>query len=143
MYKEKSTNELFNEITKSKEINLFLENNKAALSHPSAATYLSDLLQKKHMDKSALIQRSGLDRVYVYQILSGKKASPSRSKLLALALALQLTLDETQHLLKYGHVSELYPRNRADSILIYAINNKLSVIETNTRLAELNLFLLE
>ena len=29
MYKEKSTNELFNEITKSKEINLFLENNKA------------------------------------------------------------------------------------------------------------------
>ena len=118
---EKSTHELFNEIEKSNEINLFLEKNKTDLSCPSVADYLTTLLQQKNINKSTLIQASGLDRVYVYQILSGRKTAPSRSKLIALALSMHLTLDETQHLLKYGHANELYPRNRKDSILIYAI----------------------
>ena len=138
MTEEKSTNELFSEIKKSNELKLFLQKNSNILNYPSIAEYFQTLLQQKKMDKSELIQKSGLDRVYVYQILSGKKTSPSRKKLLGLALTLKLTLDETQHLLKYGQTNELYPRNREDSLLIYSINNHLSVVNTNELLAELS-----
>jgi len=138
MVEEKSTNELFSEIKKSNELKLFLQKNSNILRHPSIAEYFQTLLQQKKMDKAELIQKSGLDRVYVYQILSGKKTSPSRKKLIGLALTLKLTLDETQHLLKYGQTNELYPRNREDSLLIYSINNHLSVVNTNELLAELS-----
>ena len=79
MQKEKSTSELLNEITKSDEINLFLQKNEPSLSHPSVASCLAGFLRQKQLSKAVLADRSGLDRVYVYQILAGRK-SPSRRK---------------------------------------------------------------
>ena len=138
MQKEKSTGELLNEIAKSDEINLFLQKNEPSLSYPSVASCLAGFLRQKQLSKAVLADRSGLDRVYVYQILAGRK-SPSRRKLAALALALHLTLDETQHLLQYGQTNALYPRSREDSILIYALQHQLSVIDTNDLLYDAGL----
>jgi Helix-turn-helix. len=135
---EKSTSELFSEIKNSNELNSFLAKNATDLQHPTIANYLESLLKEKNMDKSTLIEKSGFDRVYIYQILSGKKTAPSRKKLIGLALTLKLTLDETQHLLKYGQENILYPRDREDCILIYAINEHKSVDETNSLLYDLD-----
>lgn len=135
---EKSTDELFSEIKESNELRSFLAKNAANIQYPTIANYLESLLKEKQMDKSTLINKSGLDRVYIYQILSGKKTAPSRKKLIGLALTLELTLDETQHLLKYGHENILYPRDPEDSILIYAINKHKSVDETNRLLYDLD-----
>ena len=137
--KEKNTGELFSEIQQTEEIHSYLKDNKKSLHYPTIAEFLNKVLQDKGMTKKELIEESNLDRVYVYQILSGVKTAPSRAKLLSLAIALKLSLDETQHLLKYGKVPELYPRDSTDSVIIYAIKQQLSLHDTNELLNELGL----
>jgi len=42
---------------------------------------------------------------------------------------MKLNLLNTQRLLKAGHVNELYPRNERDAILLFAINNSMTIAE--------------
>ncbi len=66
----------------------------------------------------------------MYHVLSGER-KPSRARLLAMALAMRLTLDETQYLLQYAGFSRLYVREPWDSIIIHALNHQKSVADTN------------
>jgi hypothetical protein len=50
---------------------------------------------------------------------------------------MHLNLEETQRLLKIGGGSALYPRNKRDSVIIYAINNAYSVLDCDEILYEL------
>lgn len=50
---------------------------------------------------------------------------------------MKLTTDETQRLLYYANAGILYVRNSLDSVILYALENKLSVIETNHLLDKL------
>ena len=70
------------------------------------------------------------------------KNNPDRKMLLAIAIALNFSVDETQHLLKYAKEPELYPRNTFDSTIIYALERGCSIIETNILLENLNCDLL-
>ena len=76
-------------------------------------------------------KQSGLTREYAYHIFSGDRKNPSRPKVLALGLAMQLNLDEIQYLLKYAKQNPLYPRNPWDSVVIFAVERHLGVLETN------------
>ena len=49
---------------------------------------------------------------------------------------MQLSIDETNHLLNYAEHSSLYPRNPWDTIIMYALQRHLSVIETNILLTD-------
>lgn len=77
-----------------------------------------------------------MDAGYVYHIFAGRK-NPARNKILALAIAMKLSLDEVQHLLYYAKAEKLYVRNSWDSVIIHAIENNLSVLETNLLLDKL------
>lgn len=68
--------------------------------------------------------------MYAYQILSGIR-TPSRDKLIQLALGMNLELEEVQSVLKYSGNAPLYAHNRRDSIIIFAINKKTTVIDLN------------
>ncbi len=70
------------------------------------------------------------------------RKNPSRNKLLALAVAMKLNIEECQKLLKFGGVNELYPRNRRDAIIIFALTKKLSIFELNELLFDLDEFIL-
>ena len=96
----------------------------------STGTYLKKLLKEKDVTPSEVIKRSRIERTYCYQIFNGRK-KPGRDKLLAISLALSLTLEETQRLLGIAKEGVLYVKSRRDSIIIYAINNKMSVLDTN------------
>lgn len=139
---KKTTVELLHEITTSSTITTFLKNNSVEMVLPSLSDYLNQLLQKKKLSKAYLAKNSGLDKHYVYHILAGLK-NPSRVKVLAIALTLQLTLDETQRILKYASANELYIRDKWDSIIIYALNHELSVLETNELLDEFHIEILK
>ena len=65
-----------------------------------------------------------------------RKKIPARAKVLALALSMQLNEDETNHLLWHSCHNALYPRNKWDSIIIYALKKHLNVIDTNLLLAQ-------
>jgi len=92
--------------------------------------YLFSLLEKKQLEKSEIIRRSNLDRVYGYQIFSGLK-TPSRDKVLALALGMDLSLEETQDILRIANHPQLYVKKHRDSIIIFGLHKQLGVLKTN------------
>lgn len=132
----KSTGELFTELKEEKNLRDWRTNNSAEFVDP-LSEYLEKLLADKNLSKQEIIERSGLNREYVYHIFSGKKKNPSRPKILALAIAMGLNLDEVQYLLRYARHGVLYPRNQWDAVIISAVEQKLSVIQTNELLNNL------
>ena len=92
--------------------------------------HIEELLQAKEMQASQLIQDAQLQRTYGYQILNGTK-NPGRDKVLAICLALTLSLEESQRALTLAKEGVLYPKNRRDAVIIFAINKGFSVQETN------------
>ena len=109
------------------------------MNPPALPTHLMTLLREKNLTKADLARRSGLERTYVYHILSGDKR-PSREKLLALAL--HLSVEEAQRLLKYAGKSTLYARRPFDCAVIYALTHAWSVPAANELLSQLRLNLL-
>ena len=96
-----------------------------------------ELIEKKGLKKAQVIEKANLQKTYAYEVLNGRKRNPSRDILLRLAFAMGLDLEETQTLLKHSRMPQLYTRNGRDSIIIYAINNKKSLIDCNVLLDEM------
>lgn len=119
------------------ELQNFTENTEAAGFKLNFHEYLADLIQTFPLSVSELIRKSGIQRNYAYQIINGVKR-PGRDKVLALCLALNLPLEETQRALTIAEENVLYPKNKRDSIIIFCINQEKSVQETNDLLYELN-----
>lgn len=92
--------------------------------------YLEDIRLEKGIKKGSWIEQADISRSYAYQILNGTK-SPSRDNILKLCISGQFSIDETNKALTLGGVNKLYSKDRRDSLLIFAINKKLSVIDTN------------
>ena len=126
----KNTGDLFAELKVEKNVGNYLERNQTEFAVP-LNEYLSKLLIEKSLIKSEVIKQSGLTGEYAYHIFSGNRKNPSRPKVLALGLAMQLNLDEIQYLLKYAKQNPLYPRNPWDSVVIFAVERHLGVLETN------------
>ncbi|MEA4896787.1 MAG: hypothetical protein VB067_11785 [Christensenellaceae bacterium] len=67
---------------------------------------------------------------YVYKVFAGKRKA-SRDILLAIALGMGLTLAEAQLLLRIAQTAQLDPRNRRDSVIIYALDRALTAEKAN------------
>ena len=87
----KDTNELEHELAAAKSLEAYFEANVAELREETLAEHLARLLAEKHLEKADVIARSGLAELYAYHIFAGRKPHPSKPKVLALALAMQLT----------------------------------------------------
>lgn len=128
--KEKSTDELMNEIKQTREIDSFLNNNDSELLTEPLHVVLNKLLEENGLKKAKVVARSGLNRVYCYQIFLGKR-NPSRDKLIAICFGFQFDLKNTDTLLKIAGFSPLYARNKRDAVIIFAINSKKSIFGVN------------
>lgn len=132
----KSTGELFTELKDKKNLQDWRKDNREEFVLP-LNEYLIKLLKEKNLERAAVIEQSGLNREYAYHIFSGKRKNPSRPKILALSIAMGLNLDEIQYLLRYAQHGVLYPRNPWDAVIISAIEQKLTVMQTNELLNRL------
>ncbi len=139
--KEKTTDELLNEIKNTHEIEKFIENNADEFQSEPLYVILNNILKEKGLKKSETVARSGLNRIYGYQIFSGKRL-PSRDKLIALCFGFQLGLEQTNRLLKSGGFAELYAKNKRDSIIIFGINSGKSIFAVDEILFENGLTIL-
>lgn len=143
MYKD--TNQLFSEassLVNIEEVNNFYADNEENMFIPDPINYLLDIMANKNISKAELIKKSGLDRTYAYHILS-KEKKLTRDKLIILAIAANLSLDETMNFLKYARQNPLYIKDKRDGLIIFAINNNFSVIDTNHLLSDNNFKLLK
>lgn len=132
---EKDTDKLFDELKIERDIENFLVQNENEFKTP-LHEYLTKLLQEKNLNKSDVVKKINPDDKHVYHIFSGK-GNPSREKLLEIARAMELNLNETQYLLRYAGFGILYPRDTWDAVIISAIEKNLSIVETNIILEQL------
>lgn len=132
---EKDTDKLFEELKIQPDVENFLAQNENEFKTP-LHEYLTKILQDKNLRKSDIVKKINPDDKHIYHIFSGKD-KPSRKKLLAIARAMELNLAETQYLLRYGGFAILYPRDAWDAVIISAIENNLSIVETDVILEQL------
>ncbi len=140
---KKSTDELLNVLKSKRNYSEFIDEELDELYFQSTSEYLEMLLAQKKLKKSDVIKQSNLDKNYAYQIFNGNKTKPSRDKLLMLALGMHLNLEETRKLLKVSGAPDLYIRIPRDSAIMFCIENKMTLMETNEKLDDLSLDILE
>ena len=134
----KDTSKIVEELGICSDFNTFYNENKDYMVSDTLSSLLEKLLAEKGLKKSQVIKNSELAEIYAYQIFSGVRV-PERKKLLSLAIGMSLNLDEVQILLKCAGYSPLYVRLPFDSIIIYGICKKLSVMEINNLLYDYDL----
>lgn len=99
-------------------------------------TYMTGIMEREGMDRATLAKVARLERTYVYQLLDGTKKHPGKDKIILMAIALRMSVKETQRALDIAGAATLYPKNTRDSILIYALNKRLSIASTNSLLVQ-------
>lgn len=99
--------------------------------------YIHQLLQTKQLDKAEVIAESQIPRTYAYQIFQGTKQA-GRDKILQLAFAMKLDLEETNRMLTIANHAQLYAKKQRDAIIIFAIANAYSLMQVNELLDEMN-----
>lgn len=130
---EKDTSEIVKELGLCEEFQTFYSENKEYMVTSDLSELLEELLQRKGLHKSQVIKNAEMSEVYGYQIFSGVR-TPERNKLICLAIAMELNIDEVQQLLKSAGYPQLYVKRPFDSIVLYGFCKGLSVIEINEML---------
>jgi len=92
----------------------------------SLPEYLQALLDELGLNRAEVISQAGLNATFGYQIFMGQR-NASRNKLLQLAFAMGLSLQQTNRLLQAGGANELYCKNRRDAIIIFALDKGYSL----------------
>lgn len=132
---KKSTSAMLRELNKCECFQRYHDKNKYQFINTTLSEELNRLLAEKDLKKAKVIRDSELSEIYGYQIFSGVR-KPERNKLLSLCLAMHLTIEEVQKLLKICGYAQLYVKNEADCIILYGFLKGKSVIEVNQLLFE-------
>ena len=136
----KTTNDLMNILTKNvnspEELNDYI-NDIDKYKDLDFISYFSTIMKSHNHKKSDLAKNSNISRTYVYQLLNGTK-KPSRDNIIALCITSDFTLEETIRCLEISKEGILYPKNKRDSLIIYAINHKYNISKSNELLFKNN-----
>lgn len=128
-----TTSKLFNRLRNRESGKAFLNQEQTA---PTFTQILREILSNAKMSVPEWISSVNISKSYGYQILRGERI-PGRDIILRTALALQLPLKETQRLLAIGGCGALYPKVRRDAAVIFALNQKMTIMETEDLLSSL------
>lgn len=110
---------------------------KFMYEHPTDPNYskLSDYLNAYISDHHELtipliIKRSNLDSGYVYQIINGRKPHPSKYKLIAICIALEMDIVSTRRALRIASQPNLDDKNHVDMGIVICINNGCNNVQS-------------
>ena len=131
----KRTTDLEREMSGRIKLNAFLEKNKDQFISYDMKAILVPYMEEKGLSKAELARRSKMSDVYLFQILSGRR-KPSRDKLLGICIGMELTIQETQSILKQCHEVPLYAKDRRDAIILFGIERSWNMDEIDDALFE-------
>lgn len=132
----KRTNDLMEELSgQDTDLDRYFEENPTSLINVDIKEFWKKAVDTSSKTKSDIINKADMSYCYFYDVINGRKI-PSKDKIIRIALAMNLSLDDCQEALRISGKSALYPRIKRDSILIYAINKGYSIYQTNDLLAE-------
>ncbi|MBO4896840.1 MAG: helix-turn-helix transcriptional regulator [Clostridia bacterium] len=135
-----STEELLKEIKTADNLQAFFDSHEKDFINFDAAGYLNDLLTVKNLAVSEVVKKSGVG-VYLYKVFNGER-TPSRNILISIALGMNLSLEETQLLLRISKFAVLDARDKRDSIIIYGITHGYDVFKLDDFLDDNNMITL-
>ncbi len=131
--KKKSTTKLLRELKMSRDFKKFYTENEDNLLKDELCDLLGEYIKKYKLKKSEVIRRAEMSEIYGYQIFSGAR-KPERNKLICLIIGMGLNIEEAQLVLRSAGYTPLYVKIPQDSVILYGICNKLSIIELNEML---------
>ena len=120
-----TTKELENKIDKAQSVD---ELRKIISELPKDTFYdrLNELMEKYGVCPADIVRSTGMIKSLVYDITSARgKRKPQRYQILKIAIAMRLTLEELNELLKLANYKELYAKNAIDNVIRYGIQNNL------------------
>lgn len=139
--RQASTSNLLQKLIKTDDLGEFLQNYAEEFSIPPFHDFITKTCKEKQLIPEQVINRSAIERTYGHQLFNGTR-KPSRDKALQLAFGMELTLDETEYLLIVAKKSQLYPKIKRDAAIIYCLNNKMDIYETQSLLESLGITIL-
>lgn len=128
-----TTSKLFHRLRNRESGEAFLNQEQTA---PTCSRVLREMLTNAGMSAPEWIASVNISKSYGYQVLRGER-TPGRDIILRTALALQLSLKETQRLLAVGGCGALYPKVRRDAAVVFALHQKMTLLETEELLSSL------
>ena len=105
---------------------------------PTLSGVLNELIGSKNLTVEIVAGRADIDPATIYRFMS-KKRNPSRNALLRIAMGMELSLEETQVLLKSGNCAALSASRERDLEIMNGIINKKYYDEVNAALIKKNL----
>lgn len=129
----RDTGKIVEELQLCDDFKTFYDENKTYMISHTLSEQLCRFAEESGKKKTEIIRGAELSEVYGYQIFSGVRM-PTRSKLICLALSMELTLDDVQMLLRTAGYAPLYVKIPTDSVIMYGICKKMSVPDVNAML---------
>ena len=136
--KQVSTDELLKLLFKERSLEQFLLRNESAYLNADFSDYLSNWCKSHQEIPEQLIRRANLEKSFGHQLFSGKR-KPSRDTVIQLAFAMDADVPQAQEMLKVARKSVLYPRIKRDTVIIYCLHNRVSLLDTEIILENLGL----
>ncbi|MCR5176909.1 MAG: hypothetical protein K6C05_08695 [Anaerovibrio sp.] len=134
------TNSLLSELIEKNDLKTFLEEHQEDFINISPSDYLKSLADKYDISMAEIARTANLGD-YIYKIFRGERKA-SRDILICICLAIKVSLEELQLLLRLSQYYTLDVKNERDAVILYGIKNKSSLLEINNMLYELKLDLL-
>lgn len=116
-------------IQKASDIEYYIKENESEMLSLSLDVYLSKLLEEKNL-KIADVMAKSEQGDYIYKVFKNQRKA-SRDILISIAIGMKLDINQAQKLLRISKNARLDPREKRDSVIIYAITNNISVCELN------------
>ena len=127
---EKGTTTLKRELKDSRSFDEYRKRNAQDMHYPPLADYLTQQLHARGLHVGEVLQNAVMERPYGTKLLRGTRPFTERDKVLALALSIGLSPEETDTALKYGRFAPLSPRGR-DAAVLFALEQHYSVMQLN------------
>lgn len=134
------TQKLLENLKNADDIKTFLDLHEQEFLSQTLTDYLNELMSYKHITVAKIAKNSGIGE-YVYKIFSGERRA-TRDVLISVAFGMELSIEETQLLLRIAKFAILDSREKRDSVIIYAISHNMTVFECDDLLSENNLITL-
>lgn len=131
---KKYTDQLMEDIRHCTDIEKCVEKNqKYFFDNQVFSQYLDKLLKKYGKKMQDLINETDYSKPMLYHIKKNERAGSQRT-ILQIGIAIGVTVDEMQQLLKLSHNQELYPRYQRDFIILCGIQAGLNLYEIDEEL---------
>ena len=108
---------------------------KRKIAYPTISQVMNELMGKKNLSVETVSDMADVNPATIYRIMSGDR-NPKRNLIIRIAMAMALTIHETQALLKSANCSLLSAARERDLIIMHGISQEEDYETVNEAIRE-------